>query len=70
MITQGLPPTMAQQAFVIGSGLAGIFMGMMLAKELSGVDQVPSSTVGVATLISVVGTVAAGMYLASKAREG
>jgi hypothetical protein len=71
-VTQGealyLTPTVGQQIFVIGSGVAGGVGGFLLAKELSGVDKIPSTAVIVATIISFFGTLGAAVYLARKAR--
>lgn len=64
-------PTIAQQIFVIGSGVAGGVAGYHLAKEFSeaNIQQVPTALVMTATLFSVLFTVGAGVYLARKAKE-
>lgn len=64
-----LPSNIAQQVFVLGSGLAGAAAGMVLARSFSGVAAVPKSTVIGATIVSVVFTLGAGLYLAKKAKE-
>lgn len=63
-----VPTTIAQQVFVIGSGIAGGLAGFIIAKELSGVEDVPVSLVAGVTLISALATLGAGIYLAQKAR--
>jgi hypothetical protein len=64
--SQTVPPTIAQQVFVIGSGIAGGVAGFILASKLSGVQDVPVPLVAVTTLVSVIFTIGAGMYLAEK----
>lgn len=51
--TSTVAPTVAQQAWVIGTGLAHGAAGMYLAKELSKVEEVPVNYVASATLIGV-----------------
>ena len=68
--SQDLTPTIAQQIFVIASGIAGGLAGIWVARGFSGVRTVPSSVVGVASILSFVGTLGAGIYLANKAKEG
>lgn len=64
-----VPTTIAQQVFVIGSGIAGGLAGFIIAKELTGVKDVPVSLVAGVTLISALATLGAGIYLAQKAKE-
>lgn len=64
-----LPSNIAQQIFVLGSGLAGAAAGMILAKSFSGVSEIPRSTVIGTTIVSIVFTLGAGLYLAKKAEE-
>lgn len=64
-----LPPTVAQQTFIICSGIAAGLAGMTIAKGFIGAKEVPTSAVALATIISVVATFGAGLYLASKAKE-
>jgi hypothetical protein len=61
--------TIAQQMFVIGSGIAGGLAGLALAKSFSDVKDVPVPLVTGTTLVSIFFTVAAGAYLARKAKE-
>jgi len=68
-VPQRVPPTVAQQVFVIGSGIAGGAAGFFLAKELAGVEDVPVAPVAIATTLSAVLTFVAAMYLARKVRE-
>ncbi len=64
-----VPPTIAQQVFVIGSGIAGGLAGFIMAKELTGVEDVPVNLVAGVTIVSVIATLGAGIYLAKKAKE-
>jgi len=63
-----VPPTIAQQVFVIGSGIAGGLAGFILAKELTGVEDVPADLVAGVTIVSAFATLGAGIYLARKAK--
>jgi len=56
-------PTVAQQVFVIGSGIAGGLAGMHIARELANIEDVNTGPVVVATLISFLGTFGAALYL-------
>lgn len=58
-----VPPTVAQQFFVIGSGIAGGAAGFFLAKKLSKVEDVPIAPVVMATIVSAFFTFAAAVYL-------
>lgn len=60
--------TVAQQMFVVGSGIAGGVAGYLIAKEFADIEDVPTTLVLGTTLISVLFTVAAGIYLARKAK--
>jgi hypothetical protein len=62
-------PTLAQQIFTIGSAVAGGLAGIVVAKEFVGVKDVPVSLVAGATLVSVIFTLGAGLYLARKVHE-
>jgi len=62
-------PTVAQQIFVIGSGIAGGLAGFRLAKEFAGVKDVPVPLVAGATLVSIIFTLGAGLVLARKVHE-
>jgi heterodisulfide reductase subunit A-like polyferredoxin len=64
-----VPPTVAQQVFVIGSGVAGGAAGLFLAKELTDVKDVPVPPVVVATLVSILFTFGAALYLAKNLRK-
>lgn len=64
-----VPPTVALQAFTIGSALAGGLTGIILARELAGVEDVPVPLVAGATIVSILFTLGAGLYLAKKVRE-
>lgn len=64
-----VPPTVAQQIFTIGSAIAGGFAGIIVAREFVGVKDVPLSLVAGATIVSVLFTLGAGLYLARKVRE-
>jgi len=64
-----VPPTVAQQIFVIGSGIAGGLGGIALARNLTGVKDVSVKYVAGATIISVIFTLGAAIYLGRKARE-
>lgn len=64
-----IAPTVALQIFTIGSALAGGLTGIILARELAGVEDVPTPLVAGATIVSVLFTLGAGLYLAKKVRE-
>ena len=59
-----IPPTVAQQIFTIGSGIAGGLAGMYLARQLVGVKNVPKEKVISATFISALFTFGAAVFLA------
>jgi len=59
----------ALQAFTIGSALAGGLAGIILSRELAGVQDVPVPLLAGATIVSVFFTLGAGLYLAKKVRE-
>lgn len=68
-VTEGrLPPTVAQQVFVIGSALAGGAAGILLSRELAKVTDVPVNQVAAATFISALFTFGAAAYLARSLR--
>jgi hypothetical protein len=56
-------PTMAQQIFVLGSGLAGGLGGFLLAQKLSKTEAVPTGPLAIATLTSIFFTVAGAIFL-------
>lgn len=58
-----VPPTVAQQIFVIGSGVAGGLAGVHLARELAKVKDVPMAPLVIATLASIFFTFGAAVYL-------
>lgn len=64
-----VPPTVAQQVFVIGSGIAGGLAGLHLAREFAGVRDVPTGPVVVATVVSFFFTLGASYYLARNIKE-
>lgn len=64
-----VPATIAQQIFVIGSGIAGGLAGWKLASELRNVENVSTPLVVGTTVVSVLFTIAAGVYLVRKAKE-
>ena len=68
MMSEQIPPTVAQQIFTIGSGVAGGLAGFYLAKQLVGVKYVPREKVILATLISALFTFGAAVFL-SRALE-
>lgn len=68
-VSETVTPTIGQQIFVIGSGIAGGVGGFLLAKELAGIQKVPASAVAVASLVSIIATIGAAYYLARKAKE-
>jgi hypothetical protein len=69
-VSYNLTPTMAQQIFVIGSGIAGGVAGICIARGFAGVKNVPGYLVALATIVSFAFTLGAGLYLAEKAKEG
>jgi hypothetical protein len=60
-----LPPTVAQQIFIIGTGIAAGVTGLVLARKFVGVQRVPTPALIVATVVSALATFGAGLYLAS-----
>ncbi len=68
-VYETVPPTIAQQVFTIGSGIAGGLAGFMLARELVGVKEVPASTLAVATLVSAAFTFGAAYFLGKAVKK-
>jgi hypothetical protein len=62
-------PTIAQQMFVIGSGIAGGLGGIVLARKFTNVREVKVPVVAVATLVSIVATVGTAVWLSRSAEE-
>ena len=58
-----LPPTLAQQVFTIGSGVAGGLAGVVLARKLIEAEEVPTSQVVFAALFSAAATVGAVAFI-------
>lgn len=58
-----LPPTLAQQVFTIGSGVAGGLAGVLLARRLIAADEVPTGQVALAVIVSAVATVGAVSFI-------
>lgn len=56
-------PTVAQQVFILGSGIAGGLAGFLLARHLSKVQDVSLPLVAGTTLVSVIATFGAALYL-------
>ena len=56
-------PTVAQQVFILGSGIAGGLAGFLLARHLSKVKDVSVPLVAGTTLVSVAATFGAALYL-------
>lgn len=56
-------PTVAQQVFILGSGIAGGLAGFLLARHLSKVKDVSLPLVAGTTIVSVVATFGAALYL-------
>ena len=56
-------PTVAQQIFILGSGIAGGLAGFLLAKHLAKVPDVSMPLVAGTTIVSVVATFGAALYL-------
>jgi len=68
-VPQKVPPAVAGQVFTIGSGVAGLLAGSVLAKELSNVKEVKASDLAVATLISALFTFGAAIMLSRAIRR-
>lgn len=62
-VTQLMAPTVAQQLFTIGSGIAGGLAGMVMARGLVGRTSVPTNYVIGATLVSALFTFGAAFLL-------
>ena len=61
-----VPATVAQQVFVIGSGIAGGLAGFKLAQKFSQVEDVPVPPLAIATLVSIAFTFGAAVWLANR----
>ena len=61
-------PTIAQQTYIIASGLAGGAAGMVLAFYLAGKKEVPTRTVIAASLLSAVMTFIPALIIARDAK--
>lgn len=59
----GVPSTVAQQVFSVGSGIAGAMAGFVLAKELVDVKEVPSSALALGTLVSAIFSFGAALLI-------
>lgn len=59
----------AQQIFFAGTGIAGVLSGLILARDLAEVKDVPAPLVAGTTAFCIILTVGAGLYLTKKARE-
>lgn len=68
-VSSTVRPTIGQQIFTIGSAIAGGLAGMIVAREFSQVEEVPTNQVIFATAISVIFTVAAAVYLAKQVNQ-
>jgi len=68
-VRETVPPTIAQQVFTIGSGIAGGLAGFMLARELVGVKEVPTSVLAGATLVSAAFTFGAAYFLGKAVKK-
>ena len=64
-----LPAPVAQQVFVIGSGIAGGLAGFYLAKRFIGIQEVSFPSVIGATLVSAIFTFGAAAMLAKSVEE-
>lgn len=64
-----VPPTIAQQVFTIGSAIAGGVGGIVLARNLTKVRDVPVDYVAATTMVSVIFTFGAAMALARMATK-
>jgi len=62
-IRDTVPAPVAQQVFVIGSGIAGGVAGFILAREFVGAEEVPLSHVVAATTVSAIFTFGAALIL-------
>ena len=56
-------PTVAQQIFTVGSAVAGGLAGFLLAKKLAKVPDVSMRLVAGTTIISIIATFGAAVYL-------
>jgi len=63
-----VPPTVAQQIFTIGSAIAGGLGGFLLAKHLAKVTDVSFPLVAGTTIVSVIATFGAAVYLVRNLR--
>lgn len=64
-----VPPTIAQQVFVIGSGLAAGGAGLVLAKSFIGKTEVRQDNLVFATMLCAGATLLAAFLLAKSVEE-
>jgi hypothetical protein len=64
-----VPATVAQQMFVIGSGIAGGLGGFILARKFSRIQEVSVPMVALTTIVSIAATLGAALYLGQVSKE-
>jgi len=67
-VPDSIAPTVAQQMFVVGSGIAGGVGGYLIARQFANVKEVPLPLVVGTTLVSVLFTLGAAIFLARAAK--
>lgn len=68
-MAKSISPTVAQQVFTVGSGVAGGLAGFVLASQLSDVEDVPVSGLAVGTIVSFIATFGAAFLITSAAKN-
>lgn len=69
-LPDSLAPTVAQQAYLIGSGLAQGGANIVLARGLADIDEVPTDTVALSILVSAILTLVPVLFFLELMKRG